>query len=192
MASGAHVVESATTSKPPVVIDAHRHPLTHMAMSASGVLLATASESGTVVKVFDLAAGGALVHVLRAQLLSSNIQSIAFNRAGTLLCATFDSTLHVFRLAERAARGQTQTYAEWVSTYLPKLEGVPSAANSPLPGVSSCVFLPEAGSVLAVCFNGSALRFRLMLPDAKLQHSEFHKLHRRDGESDYLKMLDFA
>ena len=151
--------ESATTSKPPAVIDAHRHPLIHMAMSASGVLLATASESGTVVKVFDLAAG-ALVHVLRAQIMSSVIGSIAFNRAGTLVCATFGTTLHVFRLAERAARGQS--YAEWVSTYvpLPKLEGVPSAANTPLPGVSSCVFLPDAGSVLAVCWNRSALRFR--------------------------------
>eukprot|EP00035_Acanthoeca_spectabilis_P039115 m.59150 g.59150 ORF g.59150 m.59150 type:complete len:371 (+) comp9446_c0_seq2:381-1493(+) len=181
------------TSKPPAMIEAHRHALRFLALAPSGTLLATASTSGTVIKVFDLESGG-LQHVLRAQVLSAEIGSLCFNRAETLVCGTFETTLHVFQLAKPAADKKDQSYAEWVSAYvpLPKFEGGPSAAKTRLPGASSCVFLPDAASALAVCTNGSALRFRLMLSDAKLQMSEFHKLHRRDEQSDFLKMLDYA
>lgn len=181
------------TSKPPAMIEAHRHALRYLALAPSGTLLATASTSGTVIKVFDLESGG-LQHVLRAQVLSAEIGSLCFNRAETLVCGTFETTLHVFQLAKPAADKKDQSYAEWVSAYvpLPKFEGGPSAAKTRLPGASSCVFLPDAASALAVCTNGSALRFRLMLSDAKLQMSEFHKLHRRDEQSDFLKMLDYA
>lgn len=182
----------ATTSKPPSLIEAHRHPLRSLALGGSGTKLATASDSGTVVKIFDLVSGG-LLHVFRAQLLSSDIDSISFNRAESLVCATFALTLHVFKLAKPAV-SKEKSYVEWVSTYvpLPQIEGVPSSAQTRLPGNSSCVFLPDGASALAVCINGSALRFRLMLPDAKLQLSEFHKLHRRDEQSDFFKMLDYA
>eukprot|EP00037_Helgoeca_nana_P011593 m.104292 g.104292 ORF g.104292 m.104292 type:complete len:370 (+) comp20929_c0_seq3:181-1290(+) len=184
--------EPATTSKPPSLIEAHRHPLRSLALGGSGTKLATASDSGTVVKIFDLVSGG-LLHVFRAQLLSSDIDSISFNRAESLVCATFALTLHVFKLAKPAV-SKEKSYVEWVSTYvpLPQIEGVPSSAQTRLPGNSSCVFLPDGASALAVCINGSALRFRLMLPDAKLQLSEFHKLHRRDEQSDFFKMLDYA
>mmetsp|Transcript_36579 Transcript_36579/g.95766 ORF Transcript_36579/g.95766 Transcript_36579/m.95766 type:complete len:377 (+) Transcript_36579:196-1326(+) len=188
--------EEATTSSPPALIEAHRHPLVHLSMAPSGALLATASESGTVIKVFEIESGG-LLHVLRAQFLSTTIASISFNRSATLLCGTFGDVLHVFKLTRLGATvvaAAAKSYVEWVSAYvpLPKVEGVPSAAQTRLPGPSACVFLPDAGSALAVCTNGSALRFRLMLADAKLQMSEFHKLQRRDEKSDFLKMLDFA
>eukprot|EP00038_Savillea_parva_P009136 m.181500 g.181500 ORF g.181500 m.181500 type:complete len:374 (+) comp15280_c0_seq1:430-1551(+) len=183
-----------STSQPPALIEAHRHPLRDLALGASGTRLATASASGTTIKVFDLDTGE-LLRVFRAQLLSCDIGSLCFNRAETLVCGTFGTVLHVFKLGKQGGAGdKSKSYVAWVSEYvpLPKIEGVPSTAQTRLPDRSSCVFLPDAASVLAVCINGSALRFRLMLPDNKLQMSEFHKLHRRDEQSDFLKMLDYA
>lgn len=84
------------------VVQAHRSSLACLALNASGTLLATASEKGTVVRVFSVPEGR-LQYQFRRGSYSAHIYSITFNAASTLLCVTSDSdTVHIFRLSPAA------------------------------------------------------------------------------------------
>lgn len=80
------------------VIQAHRAPIACLAINAAGTLLATASEKGTIVRVFALP-DGRPVYQFRRGTYPARIHHISFNAASTLLCVTSDSdTVHIFRL----------------------------------------------------------------------------------------------
>lgn len=80
------------------VVAAHRSPVACLAFNASGTLLATASEKGTVVRVFSVPDGAPLYQFRRGS-YAAHIGSITFNAASTLLCVTSDTgTVHLFQL----------------------------------------------------------------------------------------------
>lgn len=81
------------------VVHAHRARIAFLALNAAGTMLATASEKGTVVRVFSVP-DGRLLHQFRRGSYPACIRCITFNAASTLLCVTSDSdTVHLFRLA---------------------------------------------------------------------------------------------
>ncbi|KKA26464.1 hypothetical protein TD95_000125 [Thielaviopsis punctulata] len=78
------------------IIPAHSSGLRDIQFSPDGELLATASEMGTLIRVFATASG-ARVAELRRGIDPACIFSIAFSPSGTLLACTSDkATLHVF------------------------------------------------------------------------------------------------
>ncbi|WFC96274.1 autophagy protein [Malassezia brasiliensis] len=80
------------------VVAAHHSPVACLAFNASGTLLATASEKGTVVRVFSVPDGAPLYQFRRGS-YAAHISSITFNAASTLLCVTSDTgTVHLFQL----------------------------------------------------------------------------------------------
>lgn len=80
------------------VVAAHRSPVACLAFNASGTMLATASEKGTVVGVFSVPDGAPLYQFRRGS-YAAHIGSITFNAASTLLCVTSDTgTVHLFQL----------------------------------------------------------------------------------------------
>ncbi|KAJ1990536.1 autophagy protein [Dimargaris cristalligena] len=80
------------------VIQAHKRPVSCMAISPDSTMIATASDKGTVIRVFSLPDGKKL-HQFRRGSYPARIFSISFNATSTLLCVSSDTeTVHIFRL----------------------------------------------------------------------------------------------
>ncbi|EAQ90098.1 hypothetical protein CHGG_06717 [Chaetomium globosum CBS 148.51] len=78
------------------IIPAHSSAIKAVQLSPDGELLATASEKGTLIRVFATSNCARLVE-LRRGIDPATIFSLAFNPSGTMLACTSDkSTLHVF------------------------------------------------------------------------------------------------
>jgi autophagy-related protein 18 len=85
------------------VVEAHRAPLSCVALNTDGTLLATASETGTIIRVFALPSGTKLYQFRRGT-YPSTIYSMSFNLSSTLLCVSSTTdTVHIFRLGSSAA-----------------------------------------------------------------------------------------
>lgn len=86
------------------VISAHDSPLAALAWSMCGRRLATASERGTVIRVFAVPERTRLYEFRRGVKRCVSIACLAFSACGAYLAATSNTeTVHVFRLAEAAA-----------------------------------------------------------------------------------------
>lgn len=80
------------------VVEAHRAPLSSIALNNDGTLLATASETGTIIRVFSVPRGLKLYQFRRGT-YPSTIYSMSFNLSSTLLCVSSTTdTVHIFRL----------------------------------------------------------------------------------------------
>ncbi|GAB1312474.1 Phosphatidylinositol 3,5-bisphosphate-binding protein [Madurella fahalii] len=78
------------------IIPAHSSAVKAVQLSRDGELLATASETGTLIRVFTTANCARLAE-LRRGIDTATIFSLAFNPSGTMLACTSDkSTLHIF------------------------------------------------------------------------------------------------
>lgn len=97
--SGKVLIFDTLTLKAVNVIEAHRSPLCCIALNSEGTLLATASETGTIIRVFGVPHGQKLYQFRRGT-YPSTIYSMSFNLSSTLLCVSSTSdTVHIFRLA---------------------------------------------------------------------------------------------
>lgn len=96
--SGEVLVFDTVTLKAVNVIEAHRSPLCSICLNNEGTLLATASETGTIIRVFSVPRGQKLYQFRRGT-YPSTIYSMSFNLSSTLLCVSSTSdTVHIFRL----------------------------------------------------------------------------------------------
>jgi WD40 repeat protein len=85
----------------PVFFQAHLHPLAMIRFSPNAALVATASEQGTLIRVFD-SASGTLLNVFRRGALQSEVIAIAISLGNQKLVAVSrNGTAHAFRLADR-------------------------------------------------------------------------------------------
>ena len=95
------------------MIPAHDSPLAAMAFSYSGQQLATASERGTVIRVFNVADGSRLWEFRRGVKRCVAISSLAFSPDATFLCCSSNTeTVHVFRLDQPDSPRQRYELAE--------------------------------------------------------------------------------
>ena len=87
-----------TLSLTPVnIIAAHKTPIALLALSPKGDLLATASDKGTVIRVFSVPEGTKLFQFRRGS-YPARITSMAFNHNGEYLVVGSDTeTVHLFR-----------------------------------------------------------------------------------------------
>ncbi|KAL8841401.1 MAG: hypothetical protein Q9176_003281 [Flavoplaca citrina] len=91
------------------VAEAHRSPLSCISINNTGTLLATASDKGTIIRVFAIPSAKKLYQFRRGS-MPSRICSMAFNSTSTLLCVSSASdTVHIFKLA---TTGQSSTQAD--------------------------------------------------------------------------------
>lgn len=85
------------------VIQAHQTPLSFIAINNDGTLMATASEKGTVIRVFSVPDGKKLYQFRRGS-MPARIYSMSFNATSTLLCvSSATETVHIFKLAPPGA-----------------------------------------------------------------------------------------
>lgn len=81
------------------MIEAHRSPLSFVTLNSEGTLLATASDKGTIIRVFSVPDGHKLYQFRRGS-IPSRIYSMSFNTTSTLLCvSSATETIHVFKLS---------------------------------------------------------------------------------------------
>ena len=80
------------------VVEAHRSPLSCMVLNNEGTILATASDKGTIIRVFSVPDAHKLYQFRRGS-MPARIFSMSFNIASTLLCvSSATDTIHVFKL----------------------------------------------------------------------------------------------
>ena len=88
------------------VIEAHRSPLSCVAFNNEGTIMATASDKGTIIRVFSVPDAHKLYQFRRGS-MPSRIYSMAFNITSTLLCVSSASeTIHVFKLGPQSQQTQ--------------------------------------------------------------------------------------
>lgn len=86
--------------QPVVVIEAHKSGLAALCLSRDGHLLATASNKGTIVRVFSVDSGEKLYQFRRGT-YPTKIYSLSFSSDNKYVVATSSSeTVHIFRLGE--------------------------------------------------------------------------------------------
>ncbi|KAJ1915888.1 autophagy protein [Mycoemilia scoparia] len=107
--SGDVVIFDANTCETITIIQAHKSGISCLCINQSGTLLATASDKGTVIRVFSIP-DGTNVAQFRRGTYPAKIHSISFNANSTLLCVSSDSdTVHIFRLEDGRVSGRKKS-----------------------------------------------------------------------------------
>lgn len=79
-------------------LQAHKAPVVAVAFNQQGTLLATASETGTIIRVFTVPTG-IKKQTFRRGSYPARVYSLAFNATSTILCASSSTgTIHIFSL----------------------------------------------------------------------------------------------
>jgi WD repeat-containing protein 45 len=85
------------------MIPAHDNPIAQIQLSVDGTLLATASDKGTLIRLFSTETGTQL-HELRRGIDKALIYGISFNLSNSMLCVTSDKgTVHIFSLLDESS-----------------------------------------------------------------------------------------
>lgn len=93
-----------------VKIEAHNTPLAALEMTADANLLATASEKGTLVRVFSIKNGQRLFEFRRGS-TKATIYSLSFNPSGSYIaCTSSGGLVQVYSLEENQAKSQKSMY----------------------------------------------------------------------------------
>ncbi|KAI0341329.1 WD40 repeat-like protein [Trametopsis cervina] len=80
------------------VIQAHKSPISFLSINQSGTMLATASDKGTVIRVWSIP-GAEKLYQFRRGTREAKIYSINFNAVSTLLAvSSAHDTVHIFKL----------------------------------------------------------------------------------------------
>ncbi|XP_076031114.1 WD repeat domain phosphoinositide-interacting protein 3 isoform X2 [Oratosquilla oratoria] len=162
------IVDLANTEKPPLDIIAHDSPLSCIALNLPGTRLATASEKGTLIRIFDTATGIQL-NELRRGANAANIFCINFSQDSTLLCVSSDhGTVHVFATEEEDKKKNKQSSLASAS-FLPKyFSSKWSFCKFEVPGGSQCIcaFGPANNSVIG---TGQVARMALHSQGTKIK-----------------------
>ena len=83
------------------VLEAHLSPLSCISFNNEGSMMATASDKGTIIRVFSTPDGQKLYQFRRGS-MPARIFSMAFNITSTLLCvSSATETVHVFKLGSQ-------------------------------------------------------------------------------------------
>jgi len=83
------------------VIQAHKTPISFLAIDSNGTLLATSSEKGTVIRVWSIP-GAEKLYQFRRGTREAKIYSMNFNIVGTLLAvSSAHDTVHIFKLGNQ-------------------------------------------------------------------------------------------
>uniref|UniRef100_A0A671UGX1 WD repeat domain, phosphoinositide interacting 1 n=1 Tax=Sparus aurata TaxID=8175 RepID=A0A671UGX1_SPAAU len=126
---GEIIVYDANSLSTVTMIPAHDSPLAALTFNSSATKLASASERGTVIRVFSIPEGQRLFEFRRGMKRYVNISSLSFSHEGQFLCASSNTeTVHIFKLEQMGPSGGDDA-ASWTA-YVGKMF---SAASSYFP-----------------------------------------------------------
>ncbi|XP_076450576.1 WD repeat domain phosphoinositide-interacting protein 2-like isoform X1 [Babylonia areolata] len=100
-----------------IMIPAHDNRLAALAFSPKGDKIATASEKGTVIRVFGLPDGAKLFEFRRGVKRCVSITCLSFSQDATFLCSSSNTeTVHVFKL-EQPREKQAEESGSWMGMF---------------------------------------------------------------------------
>ncbi|KAG2188282.1 hypothetical protein INT44_001035 [Umbelopsis vinacea] len=104
-ASGDVLIFDALSLQVVNIVQAHKSPVSCIAMNSDGTLLATASDKGTVIRVFTIPDSRKVFQFRRGS-YPTKIYSISFNLVSSLLCvSSATETVHIFKLSNDGPQG---------------------------------------------------------------------------------------
>ncbi|XP_060522282.1 WD repeat domain phosphoinositide-interacting protein 2 isoform X2 [Cylas formicarius] len=180
------------------MIHAHDSPLAALAFSPNGLRIATASEKGTVIRVFSIGDGSKLFEFRRGVKRCVAMSCLAFSMCGQFLSSSSNTeTIHVFKLEEskdspRRSVDET-SWMGYLTNYLPtQVTDVFTQGRA-----FATAYLPYGGvrSVISIVFIQGCLRVLVATEDGALYiynldsneggDLELYKKHQlEDGTSD--------
>ncbi|XP_053299312.1 WD repeat domain phosphoinositide-interacting protein 1 isoform X1 [Pleuronectes platessa] len=126
---GEIIVYDANNLNTVTMIPAHDSPVAALTFNASATKLASASERGTVIRVFSVPEGLRLFEFRRGMKRYVSIRSLSFSPDSQFLCASSNTeTVHIFKMEQLGHSGEEE-HATWTA-YMGKMF---SAASSYLP-----------------------------------------------------------
>ncbi|CAG0888283.1 unnamed protein product, partial [Cyprideis torosa] len=121
---GEVIIYDAAIGQARMMIPAHDSPLAAIAFNNSGTKIATASEKGTVIRVFSTLDGVSLSECRRGLKRCVSIFSLAFSPDSKYLCASSNTeTVHIFKLGAAsesepgAAEGSSSPVQGWMEYF---------------------------------------------------------------------------
>lgn len=174
------IMFNLSTLQPLLVIEAHKAALAALALSSDGRFLATASDKGTIIRVFDVVLGLKLFQFRRGTYLT-RIYNLRFSQDNHYVLATLRSgTVHIFRCGDDEALATKQKKKGAALAARPPIQvqphSIPEESVSNLP-VDNFVGLPTT-SISVVNATAS-------ITSAPLVHEDFSDdLEMQDSDSD--------
>jgi WD40 repeat protein len=106
------------TSEKLYCIDCHRHDIQCISFNNDAKMMATASHTGTNIRIFDTS-NGKLIRELRRGSTPTIIQSLIFNKDSNYLCVSTDKgTIHIFDLKYNDNNNQVSALS-FISSIIP-------------------------------------------------------------------------
>jgi len=150
------------------IITAHNNPISQISLNLEGTKLATSSDKGTIIRVFDTATAQKLMEFRRGA-DRAEIYSLSFNSTSAWLCCSSDKgTVHVYGLGpapdtegEKDKRYTRQSSLSFLTPILPAYFGSEwSFSQFRVPESHSiCAFGPNPNSVIVLCSDGAYYKF---------------------------------
>jgi len=151
------VVDLSKSENPPVVIQAHQGKISCLALDLKGELLATASDKGTLIRIFNTTTGQK-VNELRRGSANVTIHCINFNSDSTLICSSSDhGTVHIFSVQDFQSP-QQKSSSKLVPKYFNSNRSF-CRISLPTSSRSVCAFTSDSSSVVIICHDGTYHRF---------------------------------
>lgn len=151
-------------------VSAHQNELSKICLSQDGNLCATASNKGTLIRIWNTS-DGSLHKELRRGLEQVNILSLNFNHDSTSICLSSDKgTVHIYSLIPRANAKEHEKNKKssfsFMKNYLPDyFSSEWSLTSFGIPGQQKgiCAFSPTDNNVLVIItINGKFYQYRYL------------------------------
>lgn len=149
------LIDLANTDKQPIVIPAHTTKLSCLMLNIQGTKLATSSDKGTLIRIFNTHNGTILTELRRGS-QPATIYSINFSPDSSLLVASSShGTIHVFS-ADDSSKNKTSSLISTATAMVGNLFGSANSSQTP----SSTLSKPsDSGSKSNATVTGNSSNF---------------------------------
>lgn len=171
------------TSSAPVTVNAHQGELACLAVNQQGTQVATASEKGTLIRVFDTQTRNLLVE-LRRGADPATLYCINFSPDSAFLCVSSDKgTVHIFALKHTSLNKRSSlARVGFLGQYVESQWGL---ANFTVQAEQACICAFGPGSsVVALCVDGTFHKY-VFTPDGNCNREAFDVFLELGDDSEF-------